>query len=73
MNKIITCSKITYYYKNKEWRVTMVCADIFRAGSLHQLKQNAVKIKVPFCGSYFNADSVIITEKGVAEFKNEEM
>ena len=51
----------------------MVCADIFIAGALDQLKQNAVKIKVPFCGSYFDAHSVIITEKGVAEFKNEEM
>ena len=34
----------------------MVCADTFRAGAFDQLKQNAVKVKVPFYGSYTTGD-----------------
>ena len=40
----------------------MVCADTFRAGAFDQLKQNAVKVKGPFYGSYTEADPVVIAE-----------
>jgi len=46
----------------------MVCADTFRAGALDQLKQNAVKLRVPFYGSYTQADPVRIAEDGVEQF-----
>jgi len=47
----------------------VVCADTFRAGAFDQLKQNAAKIKVPFYGSYTEADPVKIADDGVREFK----
>ena len=49
----------------------MVCADTFRAGAFDQLKQNAVKVKVPFYGSYTEADPVVIAEQGVELFRKE--
>jgi len=48
-----------------------VCADTFRAGAFDQLKQNATKLRVPFYGSYTEADPVIIAEDGVKQFKKE--
>ena len=68
--KTTTCSKVANYYKNKGWRVGMVCADTFRAGAFDQLKQNAAKIRVPFYGSYIETDPVVIAEEGVSEFKS---
>lgn len=49
----------------------MVCADTFRAGAFDQLKQNAVKVKVPFYGSYTESDPVVIAEQGVSQFRKE--
>ena len=49
----------------------MVCADTFRAGAFDQLKQNATRIKVPFYGSYTEADPVVIAKEGVEQFKNQ--
>ena len=46
----------------------MVCADTFRAGAFDQLKQNATKLRVPFYGSYTEADPVLIAEEGVEQF-----
>ena len=48
-----------------------VCADTFRAGAFDQLKQNATKLRVPFYGSYTEADPVLIAEDGVKQFKKE--
>ncbi len=71
--KTTTCSKVAYHYKNEGWRVGMICADTFRAGAFDQLKQNASKIKVPFYGSYYETDPVVIAEDGVSAFKSEGM
>lgn len=49
----------------------MVCADTFRAGAFDQLKQNATKLRVPFYGSYTEADPVRIAEEGVEQFRRE--
>jgi signal recognition particle subunit SRP54 len=49
----------------------MVCADTFRAGAFDQLKQNATKLRVPFYGSYTQADPVAIAEEGVDQFIKE--
>jgi signal recognition particle subunit SRP54 len=46
----------------------MVCADTFRAGAFDQLKQNATKLRVPFYGSYTEADPVAIAQEGVEQF-----
>ena len=48
-----------------------MCADTFRAGAFDQLKQNATKLRVPFYGSYTEADPVLIAKDGVKQFKKE--
>ena len=49
-------------------KLLRVCADTFRAGAFDQLKQNATKLRVPFYGSYTEADPVVIAEEGVEQF-----
>jgi len=51
--------------------VALVCADTFRAGAYDQLKQNALKAKIPFYGSHTEMDPVAIAEEGVRKFKEE--
>ena len=69
--KTTTCTKYCYHYIKRGWKVAMVCADTFRAGAFDQLKQNAMKIKCPFYGSYTETDPVAIAEEGVRMFSEE--
>lgn len=48
-----------------------MCADTFRAGAFDQLKQNATKAKIPYYGSYTEADPVQIALEGVNKFKQD--
>ncbi|KAJ5078906.1 signal recognition particle 54 kda protein [Anaeramoeba ignava] len=66
--KTTTCSKMAYYYKNKGWKTSLVCADTFRAGAYDQLKQNATKAGVSFYGSYTESDPVKAAKDGVTNF-----
>eukprot|EP00158_Paraphelidium_tribonemae_P004587 Partr_v1_DN26849_c0_g2_i3_m40215 putative Signal recognition particle len=70
--KTTSCSKFAYYYQRRGWRTCLVCADTFRAGAFDQLKQNATKAKIPFYGSYSEADPVQLAMDGVDRFKREE-
>lgn len=69
--KTTSCAKYAYFYVRKGWRVALICADTFRAGAFDQLRQNAAKIKVPFYGSYSEADPVAIVRDGLAKFRSE--
>eukprot|EP01050_Picozoa_sp_SAG11_P019649 SAG11_NODE_3168_length_2638_cov_1.787318_3_plen_327_part_00 len=69
--KTTTCTKFAYQFSRKGWKTCMVCADTFRAGAFDQLKQNGMKIKVPFYGSYTEVDPVKIAEDGVNKFIDE--
>lgn len=69
--KTTSIAKFANYYLRKGWKVAMVCADTFRAGAFDQLKQNATKLRVPFYGSYTEADPVVIAEEGVEQFVKE--
>jgi signal recognition particle subunit SRP54 len=69
--KTTTIAKYANYYARKGWKCAMVCADTFRAGAFDQLKQNATKLRIPFYGSYTEADPVRIAEEGVAQFREE--
>eukprot|EP01119_Soliformovum_irregulare_P017388 TRINITY_DN5160_c0_g1_i1.p1 TRINITY_DN5160_c0_g1~~TRINITY_DN5160_c0_g1_i1.p1 ORF type:complete len:484 (+),score=148.17 TRINITY_DN5160_c0_g1_i1:53-1504(+) len=69
--KTTTVSKLAYYYKKKGWKPALICADTFRAGAYDQLKQNALKIKVPFYGSYHEADPVTVAKDGVEASKSQ--
>jgi signal recognition particle subunit SRP54 len=69
--KTTTIAKFANYYQRRGWKTAMVCADTFRAGAFDQLKQNSTKLRVPFYGSYTEADPVVIAEKGVNQFIKE--
>lgn len=69
--KTTSIAKFANYYQRKGWKTAMVCADTFRAGAFDQLKQNATKLRVPFYGSYTEADPVLIAEDGVNQFKKD--
>jgi len=69
--KTTTCTKMAHYYQRKGWKCALVCADTFRAGAFDQLKQNATKARIPFYGSYEEADPVVIANEGVQKFKQE--
>ena len=69
--KTTTIAKFANYYQRRGWKTCMVCADTFRAGAFDQLKQNATKLRVPFYGSYTQADPVLIAEEGVDQFEKE--
>ncbi|XP_013392362.1 signal recognition particle 54 kDa protein [Lingula anatina] len=69
--KTTTCTKLAYYYQRKGWKTCLICADTFRAGAFDQLKQNATKARIPFYGSYTEADPVVIAQEGVDKFKAE--
>ncbi|GMF14362.1 unnamed protein product [Phytophthora lilii] len=69
--KTTSIAKFAHYYQRKGWKTCMVCADTFRAGAFDQLKQNSTKLRIPFYGSYTEADPVRIAEEGVAQFRAE--
>jgi signal recognition particle subunit SRP54 len=69
--KTTTCTKYANFYQKKGWKVSLVCADTFRAGAFDQLKQNATKCRIPFYGSYSEMDPVKIAEEGVNYFKKQ--
>jgi signal recognition particle subunit SRP54 len=66
--KTTTIAKFASYYQKRNWKTAMVCADTFRAGAFDQLKQNATKLRIPFYGSYTEADPVEIAQLGVNQF-----
>eukprot|EP00241_Pyramimonas_parkeae_P015480 CAMPEP_0114327408 /NCGR_PEP_ID=MMETSP0059-20121206/30282_1 /TAXON_ID=36894 /ORGANISM="Pyramimonas parkeae, Strain CCMP726" /LENGTH=543 /DNA_ID=CAMNT_0001456527 /DNA_START=352 /DNA_END=1983 /DNA_ORIENTATION=- len=71
--KTTSVAKYALYYKRKNFKVAMVCADTFRAGAYDQLKQNATKVKVPYYGTYTESDPAKIAADGVELFKEQKM
>lgn len=69
--KTTSIAKFANFYQRQGWKTAMVCADTFRAGAFDQLKQNATKLRIPFYGSYTEADPVVIAEEGVEQFVSE--
>ncbi|AMD18797.1 HBL105Cp [Eremothecium sinecaudum] len=69
--KTTSCTKLAVYYSKRKFKVGLVCADTFRAGAFDQLKQNAIKAKIPFYGSYTETNPVTVAAEGVDKFKKE--
>ncbi|KRH93105.1 Signal recognition particle, subunit Srp54, partial [Pseudoloma neurophilia] len=68
--KTTTICKYANFYKKKGFKVGIVCADTFRAGAFDQIKQNCLKINVPFYGSN-EKDPVIVSRNGIDKFKKD--
>lgn len=69
--KTTTCTKLARWYAARQFKACLVCADTFRAGAFDQLKQNAVKAKIPYYGSLTQTDPVTVAREGVDKFKKE--
>ena len=69
--KTTTCTKLAHYYQRKGFKTSLVCTDTFRAGAFDQLKQNAIKARIPYYGSYAESDPVQLAIEGVSKFKQE--
>lgn len=69
--KTTSCTKLAVYYQKRGFKVGLVCADTFRAGAFDQLKQNAIKARIPFYGSYTETDPVQVADEGIKKFKKE--
>jgi signal recognition particle subunit SRP54 len=67
--KTTTIAKFANYWARKGWKTAMVCCDTFRAGAYDQLKQNAIKLHVPFYGDVSEADPVRLAEAGTRSFR----
>ena len=63
--------QLALYYQRRGFKSCLVCADTFRAGAFDQLKQNAIKARIPFFGSYTETDPAVIAAQGVDRFKKE--
>lgn len=68
--KTTSICKYANYWNKKRFKTGIVCADTFRAGAFEQVKQNALKINVPFFGSS-EIDPVKVALQGVEKFKKE--
>lgn len=65
--KTTTVCKFANYHKKRGFKVGIVCADTFRAGAFDQVKQNAIKIKVPYFGSD-EKNPATVAKNGVDRF-----
>ena len=66
--KTTSICKYANFHKKLGFKTGIVCADTFRAGAFDQVKQNALKIGIPFFGSN-EADPVKVAREGVAKFR----
>lgn len=69
--KTTTCTKYARYWMKKRFRCGLVCADTFRAGAFDQLKQNALRARIPFYGDIAETDPVKLARDGVDKFRSE--
>lgn len=69
--KTTSIAKFANYYNKKGFKCGIVCCDTFRAGALDQVKQNAIKLHIPYFGNPYEADPVKLAEEGCKHFRAE--
>ncbi|RLE51555.1 MAG: signal recognition particle protein, partial [Candidatus Methanomethylicota archaeon] len=68
--KTTSAAKLAYFLKKHGYRPGLVCADSFRPGAYHQLKQLAEQVGVPFYGE-LGKDSITLAKNGVKKLKEQ--
>ena len=68
--KTTTAAKLAYFYKKRGFKVGLVCADNYRPGALHQLKQLGAQAGVEVYGEE-DGNSLDIALHGVNFFKKQ--
>lgn len=69
--KTTTAGKLAYFFRNKGFKVALVCADNYRPGAVDQLRQLAEKVGAAFYGEENAPSAIDVAKKGVEMFKNE--
>src|SRR5271157_1937395 len=69
--KTTTVGKLAKYYKDKGFRVAVVCADTWRPGAYDQLQQLADSIEVPYWGDPKEKNAIKLATKGAKKFLDE--
>lgn len=67
--KTTTCCKYAKYYKQRGFKVGIVCADTFRAGAYEQVKQNVSNMNVEVFISESSVDPAEVAKTGVETLK----
>lgn len=66
--KTTSAAKLAYFLKKQGYKTGLVCADNFRPGAYHQLKQLADQLAVPFYGE-LGKSSIELAMTGVEELR----
>ena len=66
--KTTTIGKISKIYKNKGFKVALVCTDTWRPGAYDQLKQLADRVGVRVFGDPNDKDAISLAKKGIKFF-----
>lgn len=67
--KTTTCCKYAKYYKQRGFKVGIVCADTFRAGAYEQVKQNVSEMNVDVFISESSVDPAEVARAGADTLK----
>lgn len=68
--KTTSCTKLALWWKQRGWRVSLICADTFRAGAFDQTRQNSLKAGIAFYGDAMTKDPIPIVRDGLDKFRS---
>jgi signal recognition particle subunit SRP54 len=68
--KTTTIGKLARYYKNKGFKIGVVCTDTWRPGAYDQLSQLCDSLKVPHFGMPKEKNALKIAKRGMKHFSN---
>jgi len=71
--KTTTAGKLARYYQRKGMRVAMIAGDVHRPAAIDQLRQIAEQVNTPVYYDYDEKDAVKVVQRGLEEFKSEEI
>jgi signal recognition particle subunit SRP54 len=71
--KTTTTGKLARYFQRKGMRVALIAGDVHRPAAIDQLRQLAEQVNTPVYYDYDEKDAVKVVQKGLEQFKNEEI
>jgi len=71
--KTTTAGKLARYFQRKGMRVAMIAGDVHRPAAIDQLRQIGEQVNTPVYYDHDEKDAVAVVQKGLEQFKNEEI
>ncbi|MEM3546932.1 MAG: signal recognition particle protein Srp54 [Candidatus Bathyarchaeia archaeon] len=68
--KTTTACKLAFYYQKRGVKCGLICADVYRPGAYHQLKQLGDMVNIPVYGEPDGKDPVKISLNGLKFFRD---